>query len=591
MALRKLVLRALLPVLALGIGASAAAQELAELLPEETFFALGMQDLGGAGDRFAPFVAEWERLGLTDAVTALAAQGAGSMSGGTMSGGIMSGGATPSLDDLTAEQQEVLDTFGSPDVLGQEAWIALSASSFSPLPALTLVTRVTPAGAERVQALLDEAGTEGVETLQESGATFYQLPVPDADPLEVVAYALTDDLLALSTNPDELRGVLRRQAGADEPSFATGEGFSSTLQPLGEGTFYGFFNYARVADVVAPYAQNLGFDPLVERLSQALRTGGAAGGVVNVTDEGLATESLLALNQDGGDATLYRLLNADTAATKDVPVPEGALSFSATAVDFSGWYDYLNELALAVPELGGDLDNLVLSFTGLNLRESVFGWTGEQFVTVTTGLSETTEPGVPSENLLGDAAYLIEATNAAAAQRGLGALLQNIAQVAGSLSDPQGGAGETGRSEETVAGVNVTRFDFAPGTSILYAVNGGYAVIGTSAEAMERTLTAQAEGARSDLLADIPNGATGYAYTDNRATYEGLAGQLGSQIRTAAGMGGGANLDFAAVEEASGAFEEFLSFVAERLSSATSYSEREGGLVRSHAETAVDWAE
>ena len=196
------------------------------------------------------------------------------------------------------------------------------------------------------------------------------------------------------------------------------------------------------------------------------RREGAAGGVVNVTDEGLTTESLLALDQAGGDATLYRLLSADTAATKDLPVPEGALGFSATAVDFSGLYDYLNELALAVPELGGDLDNLVLSFTGLNLRESVFSWTGEQFVTVTTGLGETTEPGVPSENLLGDAAYLIEATNAAAAQRGLGALLQNIAQVAGSLSDPQGGAGETGRSEETVAGVNVTRFDFAPGASI-----------------------------------------------------------------------------------------------------------------------------
>ena len=233
----------------------------------------------------------------------------------------------------------------------------------------------------------------------------------------------------------------------------------------------------------------------------------------------------------------------------------------------------------------------MLSFTGLNLRESVFSWTGEQFVTVTTGLGETTEPGVPSENLLGDAAYLIEATNAAAAQRGLGALLQNIAQVAGGLSDPQGGAGETGRSEETVAGVNVTRFDFSPGASIFYAVNGGYAVIGTSAEAMGRTLTAQAEGGRSDLLADIPNGATGYAYTDNRATFQGLAGQLGSQIRTAAGMSGASNLDFAAAEEASAAFEEFLSFVAERLSSATSYSEREGGNVRSRAETAVDWSE
>lgn len=593
MALRTQVLRTLLPALAFGVGAGAAAQDLTELLPEETFLALGMQDLEGASDRFGPFVAEWERLGLTDTLTALAAQGAGSVSGGpsggTMSGGV-SGGATPSLD-LSAEEQEVLDTFTSPDVLGQEAWIALSASSFSPLPALTLVTQVTPEGAERVQALLDEAGTDGVETLEESGATFYQVPIPDAEPLQVLAYTLTDDLLAVSTNPDELRGILRRHAGADEPNFRAAEGYQNTLQTLGEGTFYGFFNYARVADVVAPYAQNLGFDPLVERLSGAFRTVGAAGGVVSVTDAGLVSDGFLALNQEGGDPTLYNLLSADTAARTDVPVPEGALGFSANAFDFGGWYDYLNELALSVPELGGDLDSLVLSFTGLNLRESVFSWAGDQLVTVTTGLGEAAEPGVPSENLLGDAAYLIEATNAASAQRGLGALLQNISQVAGSLSDPEGGAGQTGRSEETVAGVAVTRFDLAPGATVFYAVNGGYALIGTSAEAMARTLTAQTEGTQSDVLGGVPNGATGYAYTDNRATYQGLAGQLGSQIRTAAGMGGAANLDFAAVEEASAAFEEFLGFVAERLSSSLSYSERDGGGVRSHTETAVDWAE
>ena len=56
-------------------------------------------------------------------------------------------------------------------------------------------------------------------------------------------------------------------------------------------------------------------------------------------------------------------------------------------------------------------------------------------------------------------------------------------------------------------------------------------------------------------------------------------------------MGGAGNLDFAATEEASAALEEFLGFVAGRLSSATSYSERDGNNVRSRAETAVDWSE
>ena len=68
---------------------------------------------------------------------------------------------------------------------------------------------------------------------------------------------------------------------------------------------------------------------------------------------------------------------------------------------------------------------------------------------MTTGLSEVVEPGVPSENLLGEAAYLIETTNEAAAERGLGALLQNLNRTVSSLTDPQGGAGEP-QSEQQI---------------------------------------------------------------------------------------------------------------------------------------------
>ena len=56
-------------------------------------------------------------------------------------------------------------------------------------------------------------------------------------------------------------------------------------------------------------------------------------------------------------------------------------------------------------------------------------------------------------------------------------------------------------------------------------------------------------------------------------------------------MGGGANLDFAAVERASSVAEEFLSFVATRLSNSTSYTERANGGIQSHSETAVSWQE
>ena len=171
------------------------------------------------------------------------------------------------------------------------------------------------------------------------------------------------------------------------------------------------------------------------------------------------------------------------------------------------------------------------------------------------------------------------------------ALLENLSRAASSLSDPEGGAGQPERQQETIAGVDVTRFDVTDGVTVLYAVSGGYAVLATSEDAMQRTLTAQQGGGQDDLFGDVPSGATGVAYTDSQATFEGLSGQLSSQIQLAAGMGGASSLDFEAVETASGVVEEFLSFVATRLENSTGYSERADGGIRSYSETAVDWQE
>ena len=206
MSLRKFVVPFALTTVTL-MGGLAAAQDLAELLPEETFLALGMQDLEGASSQLEDFSAEFNRLDVVGALTALSAGQNDSMSGGAGSGGAASGGAgsggmgsggaglstagaagAMGMDDLPEETQRALETLGSLEVLGQEAWIALSATSFSPLPALTLLTRVTPEGAEQVRALLSEAGTQNTEELEESGTPFFQIPLEGAEPLQVLAY-------------------------------------------------------------------------------------------------------------------------------------------------------------------------------------------------------------------------------------------------------------------------------------------------------------------------------------------------------------------------------------------------------------------
>ena len=113
------------------------------------------------------------------------------MTGGTaddMTGGMMD-------EDLFSGRLEGLTVY---DLLGQDAWINLSASSFNPIPAVTLITRLSDEAASAVQEELDDNQTmmgEDVETLTEGDYTFYQEGVEDADPIQVVAYALADDLL------------------------------------------------------------------------------------------------------------------------------------------------------------------------------------------------------------------------------------------------------------------------------------------------------------------------------------------------------------------------------------------------------------
>ncbi len=573
MALRKFTILLSL-TLGLVFGSFAAAQDLAELLPEDTIFALGMQGLSEAEERLEPFQAEFERLEVGEALTTLFES--------------QDVGATGGMGEM-AESDE-LGALLSLEVLGQEAWIALSASSFSPLPAATLVTQLTPEAVEQVGPLLEQANAqENPESFTEGDYTFYQLPTPDADPIQVVAYAQADDLLMISTNPEVLRGVLRRLGGASEPNFAESEGYAQTLGTLSGGTFYGYLDYAGIADVAQPFSQGLGFDQFISRLSSAFQTAGVTGGVARLTDEGVVTEGFQAVNEAGGDSGLYDLLTSGEAADLDTQrfAPEDALGYSVSATDLSGWYDYLNSLATSVPELGGDLDSLLLSFTGVNLRQSFFDWSDGQVVTVTTGLSEVAEPGVPSENLLGEAVYLIRASDESEAEEGLAVLFESLSRSIAAFSDPMGGSGGATSSTAQIGDVEVTQYDVTDGVSLSYAVTDGYALIATTEDAMRSVL--EAEEPLDVDFGVVPEGASSAAYSDAQATLEGSAQQIGSQLELAAGLGGASGLNFDEVENASSVLEEFLSFVASRLGDSVSYSERSEEGVTSYSETEVDW--
>ena len=422
--------------------AQSATQSLADLLPAETFLALGTQGLSDQTAKVQPFIDEFERLDLGAALAQLfpASQGE----------------AAAPLEDSLKNDFSGLNAL---DLVGQDAWIALSASSFNPLPALTLLARLSPEASSRVATVLaDETAKAGVESLTEGDYTFYQQTVEGATPLQVLAYAQVDDLLMLSTNPDTLRAALRQLGGSQDPNFTRSAGYMATLGSAslnGEmDNFYAYVDYAQIADTLSPYAQSLGFDALVARVVQAFRTAGVSGGTLRFTDAGLESAGVQVPDASGGDADLYALLTspamADTATA--ALAPADALSWSSNHTDLSAWWDYLNGLAASTPELGGSLDSLLSTFLGLDLRSTFFNWAGSGFSSITTSVGAAVEPGVPSSNLLGDSVYLIQTDDEAAAQTGLGTLLQSLGSTIAGFSDPSGSAGNVEPTSQDVSG-------------------------------------------------------------------------------------------------------------------------------------------
>lgn len=578
---------ALLLLLSLAAGAlsTAAARSLTPLLPADTVFALGLEDIASHEAAFEPFIEEFQRLEVGRAFARL-------------------GGATEAeLEDLSVEGEmpEALRELELFDVLGQEAWLAVSVSAYNPLPAVTIITRLSDRGVSAISEFMaTDPEVQGSQQLTEGDYTFFVEPLDQEDQVPgfaAIAFAQAEDLLLFSSNPEVLRGALRRLGGTSEPNFANSPGFAASLGGLRDGNAYTYFDYAQVAAAVQPFAQGLGFDQLIARLVRAFATAGVHASSAAITADGYSSEGVQALDRDGGDTLLFGLLTDREPASRDALAftPGTALSVAASSADPAGWWGYLNDLLASSPELGiPSLEELLMTMVGVDVRSGFLDWAGNQSGVIVTGIGEAAVPGVASENLLGETVYLIEATDESAAQVGLANQLATLSAIVSGFADPMGQAGtEAARTRES-SGVTVGSYDFAPGVTIAYAVTNGYALVATSDEAIDEVLAAVAAGGdlRSDLeglLGSVPSNAISYSLVDNRATLEGTAELLASQLQLTAGLAGSEGLDFDAVEEASETITEFVRFIASRLGNTVGYSQVEGALIRSLSNTQVDW--
>lgn len=562
--------------LALALAAAlglAAAQSLAPLLPSDTLVAFGVQGLKQHEAKLQPIIDEWERLDLTNLLERAGGEGAD--------------------DELPAEFKG-LTLF---DVLGDEFWIAASASSFSPLPAVVLVARVSDrASALFTKALADEQADATVESLTEGNIPF-EVYTSDDDDL-TLAVARDGDFVALTTNPDTMRGVLRRYQGAAEPNFTDSPAYAATLAGLTPAAVSFLIDLPAAAKVAQPLAGGLGFDKSIERVAAMLKTVGVVASVARLTDAGIETLSIQALGDRSLDPGLYDLLTAKGAYPAGVLgfVPDTALGVQAGNLDLGAWWRYLNQLVAGLEELGvGDLDTFLAENIGLDLNQMLFSWMGAGAGTITMSIPSAAAPGMAQGNVLGDAVYLLAVTDEAAAQAGLAQFLTMATSMASSFMDPSGGAGLVQPTTRTSAGVNVTSYDLGEGITFEIAFSGGYLLLATSSTGMDAALAAGADGAAgvsgslAALQPNVPAAAVSMALSNDQASLRALADTLLSQFGMAAGLAGSEDLDFEAVEAAGAALTQFVNFVADKFGGSYSYQVVDGGVVRGYGLSQVSW--
>jgi len=584
---RVFFLRAIVTSIAITLLSAGAAQSLRPLLPPDTIAAFGVQGLSQQQAKVQPFIDEFERLGvgqkLQDAFASAEKQAEQS-------------GKVPNVGQIP----DVLHGLGALDVIGDEAYVAVSISPTNPMPAVTFVARLDAKAQQAAAELIGQnAGASGVQKLSESGVDFYVDTVDDGSgSTTTVAYAQDGALVALSTNPDELRGVLRRHKGASEPAFTDQDGYQATLAKLGDGQFYSYVAPSPAGPIVKPLLDAQGFDTLSQRLSNALTTIGTIAGVTRLTSAGIESDSRQQLDSAGNDAALYTMLASAAPASQDPLgfVPQTALSVSSSALTITDWWNYLGDLVASAPQLGvGDLDQFITGMVGIDLRTDLFDWTGQNVATIALpSAAGAQQPGMPSPDMLGASVFVLQSKDDAAAEKGLSDLFGKLASQLASFTNPSGSAPAPEPSTHEAGGVTVTSLAMAPGVTLSYAVAGGQALIGTSADSLDAVLTARQSGtglppALAALRPRIPRDAHSFTLTDSHGTLQNSAASLVTGLQTLAGLGGSQDLDMAKVTTATDALTQFLDFVAGKMGSGVSYTQTSGEVITGHGVTQVSW--
>lgn len=432
------------------------------------------------------------------------------------------------------------DALESPHALrpGDDLLVVVSASPFRPVPALTALLR--PADVDAVAALQDAlvACLSDGRPLSQGDDRLHVLGLGGDDRLVT---ARVNDVFVVGTDPDAVRGVVRRAQGGEERSLGD-TALGRARAGLGEGGLGLALDAAAIGELLqanAWVATDAAERDVLERVVRSLRTIGGVAVRFGLEPEGLVTESVLAFDREGGDPALARLLACDgcrlsppfLAPADATRVRSDAFPLRATLAYVQGWLDTLAPLA----------------GRRIELDASRVGWLGEVAHTVQLPASPTLGTvlnGAPT-------AMFVPVSDEDAARAGIRELGRAIAPLAAELFAGIEGAGGPGLPvgsavavrEGAYRDVPFTRVQVGLTTDLGVTVIGSHLVIATPAAALEPLVDVSLGapgivGTRrwQELSGAAPEGAVSLVLSDDGALLGNAAAVLRAAAQPLAGL-------------------------------------------------------
>lgn len=488
----------------------------------------------------------------------------------------------PDINDILFSIQDGFSAFGEleqicPD-LAQEPSSGSHTNSFDLLETFGLSSITSPSITILIRASDTESGLStkfdaaitciknnaDIPTLEQDGVKLYVINDGGDMPWVVSRHA---NLIIASTNPDDVRKVIRLVNGSSEKSFADSYIYKQTQAQLKsqENSLRISIDFDALANTIQRltglFVGNSENRAALDRALAGLYTLGGNVYQISAVKEGILKENILTINPEGGDKALLKLLNCPNCQVLTPPTlaPQKTIAINMSYVPWKQTFDYLQSFANDIATIYGesaasiDLKQLAKTYLDVDLDVALFNWLGSEIH------SYRLEPiNQNLSTLIYSPAQLtvIPVSSKEAAERGIEELasfalplLSNIANLSpkdndleesipfadklGALNFNGFDLNEIAISQYQYKGILIKRIRIGLNTDFSYAFVGSNLVLATPSKAIETLIDTSESGLNIYLNQDfrlakqsMPQGSSSFSYSETDVALNGFADLL-----------------------------------------------------------------